>query len=121
MLSEVVGSEKLLARVAFAELVHFLQMPEARLPVLLCRLASAPSRAAATELVTTEATYVRFAWLVCALVESVVVAVFEQSRAGPAVSPHVETVLMALGLVLVLEAVATERAFVLLFSLMRAR
>lgn len=127
VLAEVVCTEELLARVALAELVHLLEVAYALLPVLVRRRthrdASAgrsrsDGRPAAVVVLAAVAARVGLARMGRALVECTVVAL--QGRTRPAVSPHMQAILMPLHFVLVLEAVAAEGALVLLLCLMSA-
>jgi len=130
VLPEVVGPVELLARVALAELVHVLEVPDARLPVRVGDVPPSPSPSAgrrgggggmssrARELLAAIPTHVGVAGTRGAVVEGALVA--RQRGARPAVPPNVEGVLVALGLVLVLEAVAAEGAFELLFGFVGA-
>lgn len=120
VLPEVICPEKLFAAVALAEFVNFLEMADALFPVLVGGMARRRGPWAATiswELLTAVAACVCLAGAVGAVMEGTVISV--QSRAAPAVSAYVKTVLMAFGLVLVLESVSTKRAFVLLLRLVR--
>lgn len=116
VLAEVVGTEELLAAVALPELVHLLQMPDSFLPILVCDVPmcrSAGRDTAPGEVLAAVAAGIRFAGPVCALVERPVECL--ERRAAPTMPPHVKAVLVALSLVLVLEAVAAEVALILLF------
>jgi hypothetical protein len=120
VLPEMVCAVELLARVTLPKLVHFLQMPQSVVPVLVGGLAGTPGTTAARKLVSAVPTSISFAWPVSALVEGLVVAGEVERRARPAVAPDVQAILVPLCLVLVLEPAMAECAFVLLFCLMGA-
>lgn len=109
VLSEMVCAEELLAGVALPELVNLLQVADTLLPILVrsmtgCRCTRSP--AVTRELFPTVAASVGLARSVGTVVESTVVTV--QSRATPAVSTYMETVLVTFRFILVLESVAAE-------------
>jgi len=79
VLPEVISSEELLARVALAELVNFLQVSQSEVPVLLGGLPGASCNAAAGEFVAAETANISLAWTIGALVESRGVAMIQQS------------------------------------------
>ena len=116
MLAEMVGAVELLARVAFAKFVRILEMDDALLQVLVRDETAVlvPGRPCPLKLLAAIPAAVGLARVGRALVESSLVA--RQRRAGPAVPADVERVLVALGFVLVLEPIAAEGAFVLLFG-----
>lgn len=119
VLSEMVGAEKLLAAVALAELVCCLEMAHTLLPILIVGVARNtvhPELAVALKVFAAVSAGIKLATASLVLVESLGVVV--QGLAAPAMSADVQTVLVALGLILVLEAVATVQALILLFSFM---
>lgn len=127
MLAEVVCPVKLLGRVALSELVHVLQMPDPLVPVMFCGVprydaaaeGTVPGTAAGPgELVAAVAARIGLARAVRRVVKSAIVA--RKRRTRPRVAADVQRVLVALGFVLVLEAVAAEQAFVLLLSFVGA-
>jgi hypothetical protein len=120
VLSEVVRAVELLAAVAFPELVDFLKMSDSFIPILIGSVTwhvTARPMAASREVFAAVAAGVGLAWLGGAVVERPVIT--RKRGATPAVTSHVEAVLMSLSLILVLEAIATERALVLFFRFMR--
>jgi hypothetical protein len=121
MLAKMIRAIKLFAAVAFPKLVNFLQVAYTLLPVLVTDVPRRRGpRAAATpgELFPTVATGISLARSVCAVMERAIVPA--QCGTAPAVTTYMEAVLMAFCLILVLEAIATEAALILLLGLMRA-
>ena len=116
MLAEMVGAVEFLARVAFAKFVRILQMDDALFQVLVRDETTVlvPRRPCPLKLLAAITAAVGLARVGRALVKSSLVA--RQRRAGPAVPAYVERVLVTLSFVLVLEPIAAEGAFVLLFS-----
>lgn len=112
VLAEMIGSVELLARIALAEFVHILEMANTVVPVLF--LFPAPGK-----LLTAVSTNIRLTESCGAVMKSAFVP--GQGRAGPAVPPDMERVLMPLGFVLVLEPVAAECTAVLFLGLMRSQ
>ena len=115
MLAEMVCAEKLLARVAFAELVNVLKMACALFPVLVVNKGAIWISPCPGELVPAVTTCISFAWPCRTVVERPIVA--RQRRTRPAVTPDMERVLVPLCFVFVLEAVSTKATLVLLFCL----
>lgn len=111
VLAEMIGSVELLARVALAEFVHILEMANTVVPVLF--LFPAPGK-----LLTAVSTNIRLTEPCGAVMKRAFVR--GQGRAGPAVTPDMERILMPLGFVLVLEPVAAECAAVLFLGLMHS-
>lgn len=106
VLSEVVCPEEFLVLVAFAELVHFAQMVVPRLPIRRVRELFA-AVAANIYVVLFDGRRVESCfWSAC------------DGRAAPRVFSKVERVLVAFGLVLVLEAVRAVLAAILLLHFM---
>lgn len=120
MLSKMVRSEELLAGITLAELVHLLQMAESVVPVVFCGLAVAAAATAARKLIPAIATSVSFAWPIATFVECLIIACNMQGRARPAMPPNMQAVLMTFCLILVLEAISTKGAFILLLCRMCA-
>ena len=106
VLAEVVGPVELLARVALAELVHVLKMPDAIFPFLIRRADSALALPGPGEFLPAVSANVSFAGPGSAIVERPLIA--RQRRARPTVPPNMERILVPLGFVLVLEAVSAE-------------
>lgn len=115
VLAEVVGSIKLLTRVALAEFVHILEMSDAVLQILFAHAHDALVLACPWEFVSTVSTDIDFTGFCRAVVERPLVP--RQSRARPAVPSDMQRVLMPFGFVLVLETIPAEGALVLLFGL----
>lgn len=124
VLPEVVGPPKLLGDVALAELVHLLQVLRPGFPVLVCNLPSTVGRetreaSGPGKIPAAVAAAVGLAGTGGAVVEGVLEG--EHGAARPAVAAEVERVLVALGFVLVLEAVGAELALVLFFGFVGAK
>ena len=122
MLSEVIRPEELLAAVALPKLVIRHEVLRALVPVLVRRRATDTASGhgtGAVEIPTAVATGVGFARPVCAFMERL--AVVRKRFTAPTVPSHVETVLVPLCLVLVLEAIATKRTLVLFLCRVRTR
>lgn len=123
VLTEVVCAVKLLGRVALPKLVHLLEVTDALFPILVSGsflhgtpVARAGRRAGAGEFVSTVAAGISLARAVGGLVEGTVVA--RQRRARPRMTSHMQRILVAFSLILILEAVAAKVALILLLSLM---
>lgn len=120
MLPKVICAEKLFAAVALPKLVHFLEVANALFPVLvgsMARCGSTRASPVSRELLTTVSTRVCFTGAIRTVVERTIIAI--QGRATPAVSANVKTILVAFGLILVLESISAERTFILLLGFVR--